>query len=77
MPVITVFIRNTHRELNDEKIEDALEMLDLEWSKDEDTRTQCNHLNTSPLHRENVFNTNCVTGETADAVGSAFQTAGR
>ena len=26
-------------------------MLDLEWSKDDDTKTQCNRLNTSPLHR--------------------------
>ena len=39
------------RELYDEKLEDALKMLDLEWSKDNDTKTQCNWLNTSPLHR--------------------------
>ena len=32
-PIITDFIRNTKRELYDEKLEDALEMLDLEWSK--------------------------------------------
>ena len=52
--IITDFIRNTKRELYDEKIEDALEMLDLEWSKDDDTKTQCNRLNTSPLHRGNA-----------------------
>jgi len=49
-PIITDFIRNTKRELYDEKHEDALEMLDLEWSKDDDTKTQCNRLNASPLH---------------------------
>jgi len=54
-PIITDFIRNTKRELYDEKLEDALEMLDLEWSKDDDTKTQCNMLNTSPLHRGNAF----------------------
>jgi len=47
-PVITDFIRNTKREPYDEKLEDALEMLDVEWSKD-DTKTQCNQCNTSPL----------------------------
>jgi len=31
VPIITDFIRNTKRELYDEKLEDALEMLDLEW----------------------------------------------
>jgi len=56
--IITDFIRNTKQELNDEKLEDALEMLDLEWGKDKDTRTQCNRLNTDPLHRGNAFNTN-------------------
>ena len=50
-PIITDFIRNTKRELYDEKLEDALEMLDLEWSKDDDTKTQGNRLNTSPLHK--------------------------
>jgi len=50
-PVIIDFIRNTRRELYDEKLEDALEMLDLEWSKDDDTKTQCNRLNNSPIHR--------------------------
>jgi len=39
-PIITDFIRKTKRELYDEKLEDALEMLDLEWSKDDDSRTQ-------------------------------------
>ena len=29
-------------------------MLDLEWSKDDDTKTQCNRLNTTPLHRGNA-----------------------
>ena len=53
-PIITDFIRNTKRELYDEKLKDALEMLDLEWSKDDDTKTQCNRLNTSPLHREKM-----------------------
>jgi len=33
-------------------------MLDFEWSKDNDTKTQCNWLNTSPLHRGNAFNKN-------------------
>ena len=58
MPIITDFIRNTKRELCAEKVEDALEMLDLEWSKDDDTKTQCNRLNTIPLHRGNVSNKN-------------------
>ena len=49
-PIITDFIRNTQRELYDEKLEDALEMLDLEWSKDDDTKMQCNQFNDSPLH---------------------------
>ena len=57
-PIITDFIRNTKRELYDEKLEDALEMLDLKWSKDSDTKTQCNWLNTSPLHRGNASNKN-------------------
>jgi len=35
-------------------------MLDLEWSKDKDTKMQCtgNRLNTSPLHRGNASNKN-------------------
>jgi len=57
-PVITDFVQNTKRELYDEKLEDALEMLDLEWSKDDDTKTQCNWLNTIPLHRGNASNNN-------------------
>jgi len=57
-PIITDFIRNTKTEIYDAKLEDALEMLDLEWSKDDDTKTQCNRLNTSPLHRENASNKN-------------------
>jgi len=57
-PIITDFIRNTKRDLYDEKLEDALEMLDLEWSKDDDTKTQCNRLNTSPLHRGNASDKN-------------------
>ena len=57
-PIITDFIRNTKRELYDEKLEDALEMLDSEWSKDDDTKTQCNRLHTSPLHRGNASNKN-------------------
>ena len=35
-----------------------LEMLDLELSKDDDTKTQYNRLNISPLHRGNVSNKN-------------------
>jgi len=46
------------REFYDEKLEDALEMLDFEWSKDDDTKTQSNQLNTSPLHRGNASNKN-------------------
>jgi len=57
-PIITDFIRNTKSELYDEKLENALEMLHLEWSKDDDTKTQCNQLNTSPLHRGNASNKN-------------------
>jgi len=57
-PIITDFIRNTNRELYDEKLEDALEMLDLEWSKDDDTKTQCSRLSTSPLHQGNASNKN-------------------
>jgi len=33
-------------------------MLDLEWSKGNDTKTQSNRLNNSPLHRGNAFNKN-------------------
>ena len=57
-PVITDFIRNTNRELYAEKLEDALEMLDLDWSKDDDTKTQCNRLHTNPLHRGNASDKN-------------------
>jgi len=58
VPIITDIIRNTKRELYNEKLEDVLEMLDLEWSKDDDIKTQCNRLNTNPLHRGNVSNKN-------------------
>jgi len=57
-PITTDFIQNTKRELNDEKLEDAFEMFDLELSKDDDTKTQCNRLNTSQLHRENASKKN-------------------
>ena len=57
-PIITDFTRNTKIELHDEKLEETLEMLYLEWSKDDDTTTQCNRLNTSPLHRGNASNKN-------------------
>jgi len=57
-PIITDFIQKTKRELYDEKLEAALEMLDLEWSKDDDAKTQCNRLNTCPLHRGNASNKN-------------------
>ena len=53
-PVITDFIRNTKRKLYDEKLEDVLEMLDLEWSKDDEIKTQCDWLDKSPLHRGNA-----------------------
>jgi len=33
-------------------------MPDLEWGKDEDTKTQGHQLNISPLHRGNALNTN-------------------
>jgi len=49
---------HTKRELYDEKLEDALVMLNLEWCKDEDTRTQCNQLNTGPPHQRNAYNKN-------------------
>ena len=77
-PIITDFIRNTKRELYDEKLEDALEMLDLEWSKDDDTKTQCNRLNASPFHRGKCVQQEwSSTVKMADVVGSTFQTAGR
>ena len=40
-PIITDFIPNTKRELYDEKLENELKMLDLEWSKNDDTKMQC------------------------------------
>jgi len=33
-------------------------MLDLEWSKHDDIKMQCNRLNTNPLHRGNASNQN-------------------
>jgi len=36
-------------------------LLDFEWSKNDDTKTQCNLLNTSPLHRGNTSNKNGPT----------------
>ena len=76
-PIITDFIRNTKRELYDEKLENALEMLDLEWSKDDDNKTvqPVEHQSTSP--RKCVQQEWSSTDKTADAVGSTFQTAGR
>ena len=62
--IITDFIRNTKRELYDEKLEDALEMLDSEWIKDDDTKTQCNRLHTSPLHRGNASSKNGPANDT-------------
>jgi len=53
-PIITDYIRNT----KSEKLEDALEMLGFEWSKDDDTKTQYKWLNTSPLHPGNASNKN-------------------
>jgi len=58
-------------------------MLDLEWRKDDDTKMQCNWLNTSPLHQGNAFNKNGPVRvklrmrKTADAMGSALKTDGR
>ena len=66
-------------ELYDEKLEDALEMLDLEWSKDDDTVEDA----VQPVEHQSTSPRKCVQlewssmGKTADAVGSAFQTAGR
>ena len=62
VPIITDFIRDTKRELYDEKLEDALEMPDLEWIKDDDTKTQCNRLDISPFHRGNASNKNSPAG---------------
>jgi len=58
VPIIADFIRNTKRELYDEKLDHVLEMLDLEWCKDSDSKTQCNRLNTNPPHRGNASNMN-------------------
>jgi len=33
-------------------------MIDIIWSKDNDTKTQCNWLNTNPLHQGNASNKN-------------------
>jgi len=41
-----------------EDLEQALEMLDLEWSKDNDTKKQCNLSNTCPSQRGSRFNQN-------------------
>jgi len=57
-PVITDCIWNTKRKFYHEKLEDTLDMLHLKWSKDDDTKTQCNRLSTSPLHRGNASNKN-------------------
>jgi len=47
-PDITDFIRNTQKELHDEKLDDALEIPGLEWIKDEDTRTSA--ISCTPAH---------------------------
>ena len=57
--IITDFDRNTKREIYDEKLEDVLDIPDLECNKDDDTKTQSNRLNTSPLHKGNAFNKKC------------------
>jgi len=62
-PIITDFIRNTKRELYDEKLEDALS----------DAVQPVEHQSTSPRKCIQKWSS---TGKTADAVGSAFQTAG-
>ena len=66
-PIITDFIRNTSREIYDE--EDALEMLDLESSKDDDNKTHCNQLNASPLHRGNASTKNGPARENGGCSG--------
>jgi len=56
----------------------ALKMLDLEWSKDDDQHQDA----VQPVEHQSTSPRKCVqqewpsTGNTADAVGSAFQTAG-
>jgi len=66
---MTDFIRNTKRELYDEMLDHELAMFDLECSKDDDTKTQCNCLNTGPLHRENTFNNMVQHGRTGKFSG--------
>ena len=46
------------REPYDKKLENALTIRDLEWSKGNNFKTQCSRLNTSPLHRRNASNKN-------------------
>jgi len=76
-PIITDFIPNTKTELYDEKLEDAREMLDSESSEDDDTKTQRNRLNTSPLHRGKCVQQEAwVKRRMQWALGSAVQTAG-
>jgi len=58
-PIITDFIRTTKRELYDEKLEDALEMLDLEWSKDDDTVEDA----VQPVEHQSTSPRNCVQQE--------------
>jgi len=40
-PIITDSVQNTKRELYDEKLEDQLEMLDVERGKGDETKMQC------------------------------------
>ena len=58
-PIITDFIRTIKRELYDEKLEDALEMLDLEWSKDDDTVEDA----VQPVEHQSTSPRNCVQQE--------------
>ena len=76
-PILTDFIWNTKRELYDEKLEDALGMLNLEWSKDDYTKTQCNRLSTSPIYRGNASNKNGPARVKRWMQWGASQTAGR
>ena len=77
-PIITDFIRNTERELYDKKPEDALEILIFgmeQRRRHQNAIQQVEHQSTST--RKCVQQEWSSTGETADAVGSTFQTSGR
>jgi len=68
-PYVSILPINTHipificihskykKKFYDKKLAHALEMLNLEWSKNGDTKMQCNRLKPSPLRQGNAFNT--------------------